>query len=125
MGGSMLPAIGSGVQAMKAIGTRFSVTAHNVAHASTDGFLPKRGLLVEGQKGAGPAVQIQSREILSPSLPALSEVRPEQESLTLPSQTDLGVEMTHSIRDTRAYGANARQLRTADDMLGSLLSIRE
>lgn len=121
----MLPAIGSGVQAMKAIGTRFSATAHNVANVNTDGFKTQDAVLVEGLPRTGPEVHVAEKEKLPVQRPDLPEEGKGKDSRILPSETDLAREMTLTIRDTAGYAANARQLRTADDMLGSLLSIRE
>ncbi|TWI68896.1 flagellar basal-body rod protein FlgC [Desulfobotulus alkaliphilus] len=122
----MLPSIGAGAAAMRAIGTRFSATAHNVANVNTDGFRPQDAVLVEGPKGAGPEVHVTPKKAFPAEPPALQQgVAGRAEPPLLPSQTDLARETAHSIKDSRGYEANARQVRVSDEMMGSLLSIRE
>ncbi|TYT75950.1 flagellar basal body rod C-terminal domain-containing protein [Desulfobotulus mexicanus] len=121
----MLPSIGVGATAMRAIGTRFSATAHNVANVNTDGFRPQNAVLVEGPRGAGPEVHVTPKNAFPPEQTAVQGVEGRAEPPVLPSETDLARETVHSIKDSRGYAANARQISVSDEMMGSLLSIRE
>ncbi|MCW7753626.1 flagellar basal body protein [Desulfobotulus sp. H1] len=121
----MLRSVGTGVVAMKAIAARFSATAHNVANVNTNGFKSQEAVLVEGQKDAGPTVHFPQRGAGSVPPQLAGEKGRQLTTQPLPSETDLAVETARSIKDKNGYAANAGQIRTADEMLGSLLSIRE
>ena len=132
--GGITSALFMGAGAMQAHSWGMAVTAHNVANVSTDGFTPQRALFATGPGGRGVTLDTVIRE---PGLGGLaggagpdgvtagaqnvSGLPPE---VLRPSGTELAREMPHMIVTQRTYEANAATVRTADEMLGTLLNIK-
>lgn len=134
--GGISSALFMGAGAMQAHSWGMAVTAHNMANVSTDGFTPQRALFATGPGGRGVTLDTVIRE---PGLggPAAG-YGPDGVAATLqdqnvaglppealrPSGTELAREMPHMIVTQRTYEANAVTVRTADEMLGTLLNIK-
>lgn len=132
--GGINSALWMGAGAMEAHSWGMAVSAHNVANVSTDGFTPQRALFATGPGGQGVALDTVIRE---PSLGSavqgygadgvatdIQNVAGLPPDATRPSGTELAREMPHMIVTQRTYEANAQTVRTADEMLGTLLNIK-
>jgi len=101
------------------------VSAHNVANISTDGFMPQRATYATGSNGMG--VELESVRKLNQPLRGLDAASVSGDAgfadSALPaSSTDIAKEMPHMILTERGFQANAAAIRTADEMLGTLLN---
>ena len=132
--GGISSALYMGAGAMQAHSWGMAVSAHNVANVSTDGFTPQRALFATGPGGRGVtldtvlrepplggAVSAPDRRGASGDVSAAAGLPPEA---MRPSGTELAKEMPRMIITQRTYESNAQTVRTADDMLGTLLNIK-
>lgn len=114
-------------QALSALGDSLSVTAHNVANASTPGYAPFRAVLADNPPG-GQGVHVAAVERTGQGLaPASAQApaTPEAPASALGSAggVDLVREMTDLMVTGRAFEANAVCLRAAEETTGHLLDI--
>ncbi len=132
--GGISSALYMGAGAMQAHSWGMAVSAHNVANVSTDGFTPQRALFATGPGGRGVTLDTVLREpplggaVSAPDRPgasgdvsAAAGLPPEA---MRPSGTELAKEMPRMIITQRTYESKAQTVRTADDMLGTLLNIK-
>jgi flagellar hook protein FlgE len=117
----MIGAIHSALSGLTAFSTQLDVSAHNVANVMTNEFKKSRTEFVELETG-GVLPVIQKNESAGPFIlnntgygPALLEL----------SNVDLGEEAVNQIIGQRGFEANLQAIKTADDMLGSLLDIKK
>lgn len=117
----MIGAIQSALSGLTAFSTQVAVTAHNVANVNTDGFKKSRTELIAVESG-GVRSAIQKDETAGPTIlnntgygPALLEL----------SNVDLAEEAVNQILGQRGFEANIQTIRTADEMLGTILDIRK
>lgn len=82
-----------------------NVNAHNVANVNTEGFIPTRTTLNEGNGGV--SANFQSATDNGSSL----------------SQTDLSRELTDQVIVQNGHEVQGTAIRTRDEMIGSLLDI--
>lgn len=133
--GGISSALYLGAGAMQAHSWGMAVSAHNVANVSTDGFTPQRALFATGPGGRGVTLDTVLREpplggaVSAQDRPgAASGADADMAGLPpeamRPSGTELAKEMPRMIVTQRTYEANAQTVRTADDMLGTLLNIK-
>ena len=115
----MIGAIHSALSGLTAFSTQLDVSAHNVANVMTNEFKKSRTEFVALETG-GVLPVIQKNESAGPFIlnntgygPALLEL----------SNVDLGEEAVNQIISQRGFEANLQTIKTADDMLGSLLDI--
>lgn len=102
-------ALNSGLSGLKAHMSALDSTAHNVANANTAGFVPQQVSFQE-QPAGGSTVSI-SREGVSLAL---------QEQ----SGTDLTSEIVQSIQFKTGFDLSAKIVKTADELLGTLIDIK-
>lgn len=132
--GGISQALFLGAGAMQAHSWGMAVSAHNVANVSTDGFTPQRALFATGPGGRGVtldtvlrepplggAVSAQDRPGAAGGASHMAGLPPE---VARPSGTELAREMPRMIVTQRTYEANAQTVRTADEMLGTLLNMK-
>ena len=117
----MIGAIYSALSGLTAFSTQLDVSAHNVANVMTNEFKKSRTEFVELETG-GVLPVIQKNESAGPFIlnntgygPALLEL----------SNVDLGEEAVNQIIGQQGFEANLQAVKTADDMLGSLLDIKK
>lgn len=117
----MIGAIYSALSGLTAFSTQLNVSAHNVANVMTNEFKKSRTEFVALETG-GVLPVIQKNESAGPFIlnntgygPALLEL----------SNVDLGEEAVNQIIGQRGFEANLQAIKTADDMLGSLLDIKK
>jgi flagellar hook protein FlgE len=117
----MVGAIHSALSGLTAFSTQIDVTAHNVANVMTNEFKKSRTEFVALETGGVLSV-IQKNESAGPSILNNTGYGPAQLEL---SNVDLGEEAISLIISQRGYEANLQTIKTADDMLGSLLDIKK
>lgn len=117
----MISAIHTALSGMSAFGKQLEVSAHNVANINTDGFKSSRTELVEAQHG-GVLPVVQKDDSAGPAVLKDTNQGPRQVEL---SNVDLGQETVNQIIAQRGFEANLRTLKTADDMLGSILDTKK
>ncbi len=111
--------VGTNLSALRALGEKMAVTAHNVAHASSNGFQPARAQVEAGSNGA-VRVDIRRDQAVAPGEqdpPGNREAGPE------PSGVDLGRELVETIPTSRGYEANLEVVRTRDALLGTVIDL--
>ena len=116
----MIGAIYSALSGLTAFSTQIDVTAHNVANVMTNGFKKSRTEFVALETG-GVLPVIQKNESAGPSILNNTGYGPAQLEL---SNVDLGEEAVNQIIGQRGFEANLQALKTADEMLGSILDIK-
>ncbi len=103
---------------MNAFGVSAQVTANNVANVNTDDFQASRTNLETGPDDNGVRVASIQKDT-TPGSP-LPETGPTGATRT--SNTDIGREMVNLGVTQRGYEANAKVIRTQDEMVGYLLN---
>ena len=107
--------------ALHAFGTGMMTTANAIANVNTDGFLPQRTVYGE-MRGGGVRVESVVQE---GGQPGRVQTAVERRAVTdAPSATELTREFPGMMTTQRAFEANAVAVRTADEMMGTLLDIR-
>jgi len=98
--------------------TRMDVTANNVANVLSDGF--KRSRTIAQARSAGIyGVDTTIQQIKTPGPPGPPDpVSGETREL---SNVDLGQEMVDLVVSQRAFEANLVSLKTADEMVGTVI----
>lgn len=118
--------------ALSAFGTGVNSTAHNLANVLTDNFKAGRVTYSEltnqaGTQAEGPT-ELNARGPLVPSgpgRPAAGKADPAMPAgFVEGSNTDVAMEMVNLIVTSRSYQANAKTIRTADEMLGTVINLK-
>jgi flagellar basal-body rod protein FlgC len=117
----MIGAIHSALSGLIAFSTQIGVTAHNVANVNTNGFKKSQTELIAQETGGVLAV-IQKNESAGPTILYDTGYGPAQLEL---SNVDFGEEAVNQIIGQRGFEANLQALKTADEMLGSILDIKK
>ncbi len=117
----MISAIHTALSALTAYAKQLEASAHNTANANTDGFKKSDVHLVEAGTG-GVLPVVQKDDSAGPAVLRDTSQGPAQVEL---SNTDLGEEIASQIVAQRGFEANLRTLKTADDMLGTILDTRK
>ena len=115
----MIGAIYSALSGLTAFSTQLNVSAHNVANVMTNEFKKSRTEFVALETG-GVLPVVQKNESAGPFILNNTGYGPAQLEL---SNVDLGEEAVNQIIGQRGFEANLQTIKTADDMLGSLLDI--
>jgi flagellar basal-body rod protein FlgC len=102
---------------MKAMETRMSATANNLANVNTDGFKKDRVTLGENQNGG---VSATVSKVNTPG----STVEAQGTTREL-SNVDLAEEITDTMTTRAGYSANLKVLQSQDELLGTLLDIKK
>lgn len=108
--------------ALRAFGVGMMTTANAIANVNTDGFLPQRTVYGE-MRGGGVRVESVRQE---GGQPGRIQTAAERRATTgrVPSATELTREIPGMMTTQRAFEANAVAVRTADEMMGTLLDIK-
>ncbi len=117
----MIGAIYSALSGLTAFSTQIDVTAHNVANVNTDGFKKSYTEFVSVETG-GVLPVVRKDDSAGPMVLRDSGYGPIQVEL---SNVDLGEETVNQILAQRGFEANISTLKTADDMLGTILDIKK
>ncbi len=117
----MISAIHTALSGLTAFAKQMEVTAHNVANVNTDGFKKSGTEFIEMETG-GVLPVVHKDESAGPAVLKDTGYGPAQVEL---SNVDLGEEAVNQIVAQRGFEANLRTLKTADDMLGSILDTKK
>ncbi|BCA53381.1 flagellar basal body rod protein FlgG [Nitrospira sp. KM1] len=117
----MLPAIHTALSGLSAFSKSVEVTAHNLANVNTDGFKKSKTEFVEIETG-GVLPVVEKDNVEGPAVLKNSDHGPVPVTL---SNVDVGEESVNLIMAQRAFEANLQTLRTAGQMLGSVLDIQK
>ncbi|MFO0706097.1 MAG: flagellar basal body rod C-terminal domain-containing protein [Nitrospira sp.] len=116
----MMSALDTALSGLTAFAKKIEVSAHNVANVNTDGFKKSRTEFVEAGPG-GVLPVVQKDDSAGPTVLKDTGYGAAQVEL---SNVDLGEEAVSQIVAQRGFEANLRTLKTADDMLGSILDTK-
>ncbi|MBC3917509.1 hypothetical protein H8L32_08495 [Undibacterium sp. CY18W] len=105
-------ALNSGLSGFKAYSSALDSSSHNVANASTAGFVPQQVSFQEQPAGGVTATISQEGASLASQNPADS------------SGTDLASEIVQSIQFKAGFDLSAKIIKTADQVLGTLIDIK-
>lgn len=103
------------LSALKAFGTRMASIAGNVANAQSTGYKRTDAVFNEADSGQGVKVTI-SRD----NSPAMVD-----DQGTELSNVDIARELIDTIPTEHGYSANVKTVKTMDEMIGTLLDIKE
>ena len=117
----MLGAIYPAFTGLAAFATQVAVTAHNLANVNTNGFKKSKTELVAVETG-GVLPVVRKDESAGPSILNDTGYGPAQVEL---SNVDLGEEAVNLILAQRGFEPNLSTIKTADEMLGSILDIKK
>jgi flagellar basal body rod protein FlgG len=104
---------------LNAFQKQLSVAANNLANLQTDDFKKSRTVL-EAAQPQGVIAKSQKLELPGP---LVFEQTPEGEQLVEQSNVDVGEEMPNVLAGQRAYEANLKMLKVANETTGSLLDL--
>jgi flagellar basal-body rod protein FlgC len=110
----MLNAVNSASSALRAYTEVINTTAHNVANINTEGYNPQRVRLSEA-RGGGVKAAIESTR--NPA-----EVR-QDAYISGKNNVNYATEAVNRIISLRSFQANTGVVRTADEMLGTLINM--
>ncbi len=117
----MMSTIHSILSGLGAYAKQIEVSANNVANVNTDGFKKSHTELIAVETG-GVLPVVRKDNSAGPTVLRDRGYGPTQVEL---SNVDLGEETVNRIIGQRGFEANLQVLKTADDMLGSILDIKE
>jgi flagellar hook protein FlgE len=117
----MIPAIHAALAGLFGFSKYIEVTAHNVANVNTDGFKKSRTELVALETG-GVLPVVRKDKSAGPMVLSSRGYGPAQLEV---SNVDLAEEAVNQIIGQRGFEANLQTIKTADDMLGSILDIKK
>lgn len=116
----MISAMHSALSGVAAYAKQVEVSAHNVANVNTDGFKKSQTDLVEGSNG-GVRPVVRKDDSAGPTVLSNRGHGPTQVEL---SNVNLAEETVNQIIAQRGFEANINTLKTADDMLGTILDMK-
>ncbi len=117
----MVQGIAASMNAIQAVAERFNRTGRNIANLNTNGYKADRVVFGEGPQPG--TVQANVSVDLSPG-PVRAEETEEGMELVEMSNVDLAKEMVNMMIDQRSIEANLKALKTADQMLGTIIDIK-
>jgi flagellar hook protein FlgE len=117
----MLSAIHTALSGLSAYAKQVEVTAHNVANVNTDGFKKSHTDFVSVETG-GVLPVVRKDDSAGPTVLSDRGQGPTQVEL---SNVDLAEETVNQILAQRGFEANLNTLKTADDMLGTILDMKK
>jgi flagellar basal-body rod protein FlgC len=115
----MISSLYTSLSGLNAFQKQLGVAANNLANVNTDGFKKSRAVL-ESAQPSGVIARSQKLELPGP---LALEQTPDGEQLVEKSNVDVGEEIPNVIVGQRAYEANLKLLKAADEMVGSLLDV--
>jgi flagellar basal-body rod protein FlgC len=116
-----MSAIHTALSGLAAYAKQVEVTANNVANVNTNGFKKSRTEFVSVETG-GVLPVVQKDNSAGPTVLDNTGYAPAQVEL---SNVDLGEEAVNQILAQRGFKANLNTIQTADDMLGTILDMKE
>jgi flagellar basal-body rod protein FlgC len=117
----MMSTIHSVLSGLGAYAKQIEVSANNVANVNTDGFKKSHTELISVEAG-GVLPVVRKDNSAGPTVLRDRGYGPIQVEL---SNVDFGEEAVNQIIGQRGFEANLQALKTADEMLGSILDIKK
>lgn len=114
------PAHSTALSALQAFSTKINSNANNIANANTEGFKKTRVNLESTERGG---VQAVVEKMNTPGAVIPQETAQGQEYVEQ-SNVELAEELPDMNLNSTLYQANLKTLQVADEMTGSLLSIK-
>jgi flagellar basal body rod protein FlgG len=111
--------ISTSLSGFNAFQQQIGVSANNLANVNTDGF-KKSQVVLESTEPQGVVAKPQRLELPGP---LALEQTPEGEQLVEKSNVDVSQEIPTVLAGQRAYEANIKMLKVANEMTGSLLDL--
>ncbi len=105
------------ISGMKAMETRMSTTANNLANTVSDGFKKDRVTLSENQNGG---VEATISKVDTPGT-----VVEDQGTTRELSNVDMAEELVSTIPTKAIYTANLKMIQAQDEVMGTILNIKE
>lgn len=115
----MISSISASLSGLNAFQNQIGVSANNIANVNTNGFKKSRAVL-ESVQPQGVVAKPQKLELPGP---LALEQTPEGEQLVEKSNVDVSQEIPNVLAGQRAYEANIKMLKVANEMTGSLLDL--
>jgi flagellar hook protein FlgE len=103
-----ISALNSGLSGLQSYQTALDSSAHNIANANTNGFIPEQANFQESGNG-GVTVNIS---------------RQGSAAASAASATDLTTETVNAIQYKAGFDLNAQVVKTANEVLGTLINIQ-
>ncbi len=117
----MVQGIAASMNAIQAVAERFNRTGRNIANLNTDGYKAERVVFGEGPEPG--TVQANVSVDLSPG-PVRAEQTEDGLEMVEMSNVDLAKEMVNMMIDKHSIEANLAALKTADEILGTIIDIK-
>lgn len=117
----MVSGIAASMNAIQAVAERFNRTGRNIANLNTDGYKAERTVFGEGPQPG--TVQANVSVDLSAGPERAEETEDGLEMMEM-SNVDLAKEMVTMMVDKRSIEANLKALKTADQILGTIIDIK-
>ncbi len=117
MEGVMINGFDISISGMKAMETRMSTTANNLANTVSDGFKKDRVTLSENQNGG---VEATISKVDTPGT-----VVEDQGTTRELSNVDMAEELVSTIPTKAIYTANLKMIQAQDEVMGTILNIKE
>lgn len=115
----MISSFSTSLSGLNAFQKQLRVAANNLANVNTDGFKKSRAVLESAQ----PSGVIATSQKLELPGPLALEQTPGGEQLVEKSNVDVGEEIPNLLVGQRAYEANLKMLKVADETIGSFLDV--
>lgn len=100
---------------------KLDATSNNIANINTDGYKEKNIVPEEGKNG-GVSSTLKTNEEPGPQV---VETRSEGDRVVEKSNVNLPGQLVNLIESGRGFEANLKTLKTQDEMLGTLLDIKQ
>ncbi len=117
----MISAIHTALSGITAFARQLDVSSHNLANVNTDGFKRSDTIFVEAANGGALPV-IQKDNSAGPTVLRNTSHGPTQVER---SNVDIATELVDQIIAHRGFEANLRTVKTTDDLLGTLLDLKQ
>ncbi|MCG8565324.1 MAG: flagellar basal body protein [Desulfobacterales bacterium] len=115
----MVTNIHTNTSALDAFSKQVQTSANNVANALTDDFKASRTRNVEGTPNG---VDTVTQKTSTPGPKIIDPTQTDNGTKEL-SNTDIAEEMTHQINAQNGFDANAKVIKSQDEMVGTILDI--
>lgn len=117
----MIASIQNNISALQAFAKKMQVSADNVANVYSDDFKKSRAVLSQGQNNQ---VTVEITKVDTPG-PLVEDPQSTTGELKELSNTDLAEEFVQQIITEKGFSANAKTIKTYDEMLGTIVDIIE
>lgn len=111
-------ALNNGLSGMRAAQSALDVSSHNIANMNTQGFKPQQ--IVQSENSTGGV----STAVRAPAAESAESIDTAGKPEAATSGTDAATEMVNSLQFRATFDLNAKMVKTADEMLGTLVNTK-